>query len=165
MVSGRLSRRETLCLSSVALVGLVGCSEISSDQTPTASPTKETKEPPEATGANVTVSYGETTTVTVTASNVDRLSVAAPSTEAIDLIAYGQATIDPSPDIQLDSLPPIWTWDTPEREVSVTLPISAPDDFEPGTYQFTVEASGSQEDQTAEAPLVIRVRSNATTEE
>lgn len=113
--------------------------------------------PPDATGANVTVAQGETGTVTVTATSVSRLQIAAPSTEAIELIGFNQATIEPDPDTVLKSLPPIWVWDSPADEVSVTLPVTAPDDTEPGTYRFTVIATGSSTDQTAEAALVVQV--------
>lgn len=113
--------------------------------------------PPDATGANVTVAQGESGTVTVTASSVTRLQIAAPSTEAIELLGFNEATIEPPPDIVLESLPPIWEWNSPANEVSVTLPVTAPEDIGPATYRFSVRATGSSTDETAEAPLVVQV--------
>lgn len=131
--------------SVVLVVLLVGCSG------PVGS------SPPDATGANVTVAQGESGTVTVTAASVSRLQIAAPSTDAIELLGFNEADIDPPPDMVLESLPPIWEWNTPADEVSVTLPVTAPDTIEPGTYRFTVEVTGSSADQTAEAALVVQV--------
>lgn len=118
-----------------------------------------------AMGADVTVAQGETATVTVSATSVNRLQIAAPSTEAIELLGFNRVTIDPAPDRVLESLPPIWEWDSTVREVSLTLPVSAPDDIAPGTYRFTVKATGGSSDQTAEAPLNVRVTSGNTTDE
>lgn len=118
-----------------------------------------------ATGADVTVAQGETATVTVSATSVKRLQIAAPSTEAIELLGFNRATIEPAPDRVLESLPPIWEWDSTVPEVSVTLPVSVPDDAEPGTYRFTVKATGGSSDRTAEAPLIVRVTAGNTTDE
>lgn len=118
-----------------------------------------------ATGADVTVAHGGTATVTVSAASVTRLQIAAPSTEAIELLGFNQATIEPAPDRVLESLPPIWEWDSTVREVSVTLPVSTPDDIAPGKYRFTVKATGGSSDQTAEAPLNVRVTAGNTTAE
>lgn len=131
--------------SAVLVVLLIGCS----------GPIGST--PPDATGANVAIAQGESGTVTITASSVSRLQIAAPSTEAIDLLGFNQATIEPAPDFVLQSLPPIWEWNTPADEVTVTLPVTATDNIEPGTYRFTVRATGSSTDQTAEASLVVQV--------
>jgi hypothetical protein len=138
--------------TTLLLVLLVGCSAPLGSSGPT-----------EATGAEVTVAQGESDTVTITASWVSRLQIAAPSTNAIDLLGFNEATIEPTPDIVLESLPPIWEWDSPAQELSVTLPVVVPDEFDPGTYRFTVRATGSSTDQTAEAQLVVQVTESDTT--
>jgi uncharacterized protein YggE len=110
-----------------------------------------------ATGADVTVAQGETATVTVSASAVNRLQITAPSTDAIELVGFNDATLEPSPDSVLESLPPIWVWDSTVQSVTVTLPIAAPENLEPGTYRFTIRATGPSSGQTAQAPLNVRV--------
>lgn len=166
MICGQVSRREILRLSGVVIAGstpLAGCTADGTESTPTVSPTTVSRDPPEATGANITVGYDETKTVTVTAANINRLVVSPPSNEGppseevLDLIGYSEATMDPSPDEELQSLPPKWVWDTLTQEVSLTLPVSAPDTIDTGTYRFTVEAFDIPDDEKAEATLEIRV--------
>lgn len=134
---------------------------------------------PEVTGANVTVGYDETKTVTLTGENIGRMYFSsAPAEIGYAPINFSGITFDPSPSSSLDSMPPQWEWDPPAQEVDVTVPVSAPendsgvstqsgpgstDHVPPGSHEFTV--TGEQDDQSAESSVVIHVSSDATTED
>ena len=184
-----LSRRDALGLASMALVGfpsLAGCTGDGSDPSPTVSisspdsPTVSTSSP-DVTGADVTVGYGETKFVTLTGKNIRLMYFSSAPADVgyapIDF-SIGRVTSEPSRSSYLDSMPPQWEWIPPAQEVKVTVPVSAPengsgastesgpgfstDHVPPGSHEFTV--TGTQDDQSAEASLVIHVPSDSTTE-
>ena len=169
-----LSRREALGLSGVALVGftsLAGCTGDGSEPSPTANSTTVSKNSPEVTGANVTVGYGETKTVTLTGKHVGRMYFSsAPAEVGYGPINFGGVTFEPTSPTILASMPPQWEWNPPAQEVDVTVPVSAPengsdgstDSVPPGSHEFTV--TGVQDDQSAESSLMIHVSPDSTTD-
>lgn len=51
-----------------------------------------------------------------------------------------RATVSPSPSSVVDSYPPYWDWRIPKQSVSVAVPVSVPEDADPGEYQYAVLA-------------------------
>lgn len=64
--------------------------------------------------------------------------------------------VSPSPDIQFDSYPPGWVWDSPQSSIEATLRVSAASDADTGEYGYGVSASTGDKKVTAEFTITVQ---------
>ena len=109
---------------------------------------------------DATVERGETAPVPIEAAAAlhlrvaDRPSAADPGGTAPVEFLFGEADLDPNPEIIWDVEPPTWEWET-ARRVSVRLPVRAAADAPPGGYDFRVHASDGEMERTATGRLTV----------
>lgn len=103
-------------------------------------------------GTAPTVRLGETVAVVARVANATRVQFSMPAGDQLD--ASG-ADVSPSPDMQMDSFPPIWTWETPQSAIEATLTVETTADATPSEYTYGVRAAN--EEKRMEAEFVITI--------
>lgn len=148
-----MNRRRYLagCLLPLA-TGLTGCQAITGSE---ANCTDDWT--PGIDGDEPTIAPGDETTVSIDVSNTTGLYLGRPSSDTLEF-DIAEASVVPSPDQAADSSPPKWYWDSCTG-VSVTVPIQASDDAEPGEFYYSVSAIQSRSDdaETEQQQFAIRI--------
>lgn len=104
---------------------------------------------PSVRGTDSELRAGTMSTIEVGAHNVGGLVFSSIPEEPSVHLDLNRATISPHPSSEVDTYPPYWYWRIPKQSVSVSVPVSAPDDAEPGEYRYAVRAYGSSNRDTA----------------
>lgn len=98
---------------------------------------------PSVRGTDSELRAGTTSTIEVEASNVGGLVFSSLPEETSVRLELSRAAVSPRPSSVVDTYPPFWYWRIPKQSVSVSVPVSAPDEAEPGEYRYAVRAYGS----------------------
>ncbi|PSQ18794.1 hypothetical protein BRD00_04365 [Halobacteriales archaeon QS_8_69_26] len=59
-------------------------------------------------------------------------------------VDFGDVSFSTRPDGTLESFPPTWTWEGTQSSLTVTVPVTAAEDAEGGTYRFTLAVSDEE---------------------
>ena len=84
---------------------------------------------------NGTLAPGETTTLTIQATNVGELTYGLENDTAL---AVTELDAEPPPTSGADSYPPHWFWSSPPESVTVTITLTAAETARPGAYVGTL---------------------------
>lgn len=95
-------------------------------------------------GSAATLTQNGTTSITVQAERVKRLSfgVSFLDTDGLSIESFA---VEPEPDATAESYPPIWIWNEPEASVEATMVLRATADAPTGTVSYSVTAAGNEE--------------------
>ena len=91
--------------------------------------------------------------LTAHARNVDQFSFDPPSSDHLEVVSVD---VSPSPDVQEDSFPPIWYWDTPQSSVEAVMEIHVSEGTPVGEYSYEIAGSRRDERVTEECTITIR---------
>jgi hypothetical protein len=113
--------------------------------------------PPSVDAPTVELAPGEETMATVTARNVESMSISVlfRTDNKRPAVTIGDEYLTPTPTSAEDSMPPTWYWSPPRATVTHETPIRVASDVSPGTYEYRVGVSkGSNR---ASDPITLRV--------
>jgi hypothetical protein len=138
-VSSRsLARLPTVAVAG-ALVVAAGCL---GGAPPTGPSPTDTPTSPDAgaslTAETVTLSPGETDTLTARATEVGELWISARPPDERVTVDVANATLSPRPDRIVETFPPYWVYDPIEPTVRLRVPVSAAPDAPAGEYEVGV---------------------------
>jgi hypothetical protein len=106
-------------------VGLVGCAGVT--DSPPAEPTLSVE--------NGTLAPGETTTLTIQATNVGELTYSLENDTALTVTEF---SADLPATSGADSYPPHWFWSSPPESMTATITLTASETARPGSYTGTL---------------------------
>lgn len=97
-------------------------------------------------GSAPTLDPGDDAVIIATVYNADQVSFSRLPDGQIEAT---DTDVSPSPDVQYDSFPPGWVWDTPQSSIEATLGVSAASDADTGEYAYGVSASNGNKELSA----------------
>lgn len=104
-------------------------------------------------GSAPKLSPGEDAVIVATVYNADQVSFSQLPDGQIEAT---DTDVSPSPDVQYDSFPPGWVWDTPQSSIEATLNVSAESDADTGEYAYGVSASNENKELSAEFNITVQ---------
>ncbi|WP_436901159.1 hypothetical protein [Halovenus halobia] len=117
--------------------------------------------PPSVDAPTVELAPGEETMATVTARNVESMTINVFAVAVEDKratrpgVAINDDHLTPTPTSAEDSMPPNWYWSPPRATVTYETPIRVPTDVSPNTYEYPVNIS--KDSDRASEPIRVRV--------